>query len=216
MRQILNLKVLGALTLLLAALGLAWHGQPSLEQKWEFMAAKFEPRLRQRQVYIDPAELLHLLNEDFIHLVIYDVRSEPDWNEFRLVDSEHMPLERMPGERKRLLSLPDNAVIVVVSNDEILATEGWKRLMVIAEPNAYILAGGLNQWLDIYGAGQSGVEEASEASLSKPDGRLRHDFELALGDRHAASRPDENLVPEREYRPKVKLLKKIIRTGGCG
>jgi len=215
MKRILDLRVPGALALLLAAGGLAWHGQPSLEQKWEYMAPMLEPRLLKREFYIDPAELLHLINDDYTHLVIYDVRSEPYWNEFRLVDSEHMPLNKMPGERDRLLALPENAVVVVVSNDEMLATKGWKRLMVIAKPNVYILEGGLNHWLNIYGVPDEEVDAHGKASLGKPDGTLRHSFKLALGDRHAASRPDEHLTPHREYSSKVKLLKKIAKAGGC-
>jgi len=216
MKRLPDLRVPGALTLLLAAGGLAWHGQPSLEQKWEFMAPKLESRLQEREVYIDPAELLDLINDDYIHLVIYDVRSEPYWNEFRLVDSEHMLLNRLPAERERLRGLPDNAVIVLVSNDEKLATEGWKRLMVIGKPNAYILEGGLNHWLNIYGVSDEELDTHGRASLGKPDGTLRHRFKLALGDRHAASRPDEHLTPDREYTSRVRLLKKIEKAGGCG
>jgi len=51
--------------------------------------------------------------------------------------------------------------------------------------------------------------------MGKPDGTLRHSFKLALGDRHAAAQPDEHLVQQREYTPKVKLLKKIAKAGGC-
>ena len=215
MKRIIDLRVAGALTLLFAAGGLAWHGQPGIEKKWQYMAPTYESRLLERQVYIDPAELLDLINDDYIHLIIYDVRSERYWNEFRLVDSEHMPLSRMPGERDRLRGLPDNSVIVVVSNDEVLATEGWKRLMVIARPNAYILEGGLNHWLNIYGAPADDVDAHGKASLGRPDGTLRHRFKLALGDRHAASRPDEHFAPDREYTSRVRLLKKIAKAGGC-
>ncbi|MEN8762802.1 MAG: rhodanese-like domain-containing protein [Thiogranum sp.] len=215
MKRLPDLRVPGVLILLLAAGGLAWHGQPSLERKWEFMAPQLESRLQEREVYIDPAELLDLINDDYIHLVIYDVRREPYWNEFRLVDSERMPLDRISGERDRLRAMPDNTVIVVVSNDEMLATEGWKRLMVIAKPNAYILEGGLNHWLNIYGVADEEVGDHGKASLGKPDGTLRHRFKLALGDRHAASQPDEHLTPDREYSSKVRLLKKIAKAGGC-
>ena len=215
MKRLLDLRVLGALTLLFAAGGLAWHGQPSLDKKWELLAPKLESRLLTREVYIDPAELLDLINDDYIHLVIYDVRSEPYWNEFRLVDSEHMPLARMPGERDRLLALPENAVVVVISNDEMLATKGWKRLMVIARPNAYILEGGLNHWLNVYGIPEEEVDAHGKASLGKPDGTLRHRFKLALGDRHVSSRPDEHLVPDRAYTSKVRLMKQVAKAGGC-
>ena len=208
-------EAFGAAVLLLAAGALALHGQPDLEQKWELLAPRFEPRLAQRDVYIDPAELLQLMNDHYIHLVIYDVRPEPDWNEFHLVDSERVGLESLQQERDRLRSLPENAVVVVLSNDEMLATEAWKRLMVVAKPNAYILEGGLNLWLNIYGVANEETAAHGEASLDTPDGSLRHPFKLALGDRHAAARPDEHLLAQRKYTPRVKLLKKLAKAGGC-
>ena len=215
MNKRLTAEILGATVLLLASGTLAFHGQPDLEQKWEFLAPKFEPLLAEREVYIDPAELLHLMNDDYIHLVIYDVRSESDWNEFHLVDARRVSLQGLQEERDRLRSLPENAVVVVVSNDEMLATEAWKRLMVVAKPNAYILEGGLNLWLNIYGVQEEEIDSHGKASLGKPDGSLRHGFKLALGDRHAAAQPDEHLVPHREYTTRVKLMKKIAKAGGC-
>ena len=208
-------ETLGAAFLLLASATLAWYGQPDLDQKWEYLAPRYEPQLVEREVYIDPAELLHLMNDDYIHLVIYDVRTESDWNEFHLVDARRVSLQGLQEERELLRSLPENAVVVVVSNDEMLATEAWKRLMVLAKPNAYILEGGLNLWLNIYGVPEEEHDSHGKASLGKPDGTLRHEFKLALGDRHAAARPDEHLVPHREYTPRVKLMKKIAKAGGC-
>ena len=52
-----------------AAGALALYGQPDLEQKWAFMAPEYGARLENREVYIDPAELLHLMNDDYIDLV---------------------------------------------------------------------------------------------------------------------------------------------------
>jgi len=216
MNRIVNVKTLGAAALLLASGSLAMHGQPSLEQKWEYLAPKFEPRLLERQVQIDPAELLHLMNDDYIDLIIYDVRSEADWNLFHLMDSERIDLEDLPAQRDRLRSLPSNGVVVVVSNDEMKATEAWKRMMALAKPNAYILEGGLNHWLNIYGVPEGESGEDSKVSLAQPDGTLRHHFKLALGDRHAAARPDEHKGPRRAYTPKVKLRQKIAKAGGCG
>jgi len=216
MKRLPDLRVPGAAALLLAAAGLAWHGQPGVEQQWEFLAPKYQPRLTEREVYIDPAELLHLMNDDYIDLLIFDVRDESDWNQFHLADAERVALDQLPSQRDRLRALPENAVVVVVSNDEILATEAWKRLMVIARPNVYILAGGLNLWLNIYGVSEEEVAGHAGTSLAQPNGRLRHRFKMALGARHAAARPDEDLAPQREYTPKVRLLKKIAKAGGCG
>jgi rhodanese-related sulfurtransferase len=219
MNRIFNLKTLGAAVLLASSGALAFYGQPTLEQKWQYLAPKFEPRLLERQVQIDPAELLDLMNDDYINLIIYDVRSEADWNIFHLTDSERLDPDDLPAQQKRLRSLPSNGVVVVVSNDEMGATEAWKQMMALAKPNAYILEGGLNHWLNIYGVQEdeaAGSERRRQASLAKPDGTLRHHFKMALGDRHAAARPDEHKVPHREYTPKVKLVQKIAKSGGCG
>jgi hypothetical protein len=208
--------VIGAFVLLGAAVGLALHGQPTLSEKWDYLAPEYEPKLVQREVYIDPGELLHLMNDDYIDLVIFDVRSESDWNQFRLVDSERVPLEALPDQRERLKKLPETGVLVLVSNDEMEATQAWKQVMALVKPNAYILAGGLNHWLDIYGVPQDEVGGHGKADWTEPDGTLRHPFRLALGDRHGASRPDEHHAPHREYTEKVKLLKKVVKSGGCG
>jgi hypothetical protein len=88
--------------------------------------------------------------------------------------------------------------------------------MALARPNAYILEGGLNHWLNIYGVDEEEVGGHGKASLAAPDGRLRHPFRLALGDRHAAAKPDQHQVEERTFTPKVKLLQKVAKAGGCG
>ena len=215
MNALFNMRVLGACLLLAAAGALALHGQPDLQRKWTFMAPEYGSRLVNREVYIDPGELLKLINDDYIELVIYDVRYERDWNMFHLVDAERVALDDLPEQRDRLRGLSELGVVVVVSNDEIRATEAWKRLMALAKPNVYILEGGINHWLNVYGVVDDEHESHGAASLAEPDGTLRHPFKLALGARHAAARPDEHRVPHRAYTEKVKLLKKVAKAGGC-
>ena len=209
-------NVLAALALLAAAGGLALYGQPDVEQKWAFLAPEYQPKLDQRQVQLDPAELLGLMQDDYIKLLIVDVRSESDWNMFHLKDAERIPVENLPEHRKRFAELPFNAVVVLVSNDEMLATRAWQHLMAIAQPNAYILDGGLNHWLNVYGYPGGEVTGQGSAGLEKADGKLRHSLRLALGSRHPAASPDPHDFPERPHDAKVKLLKKIVKKGGCG
>ena len=216
MMRLFDFRVLGAAGLLFASGALALYGQPDLDQKWTFMAPEFEPQLLERQVQIDPAELLHLMNDDYVELIIYDLRDEADWNLFHLVDSERIPLDALSGQRDRLRALPGNGVVVLVSNDEMLATLGWKHLMALARPNAYLLEGGLNHWLNVYGVAEDEAGGHGKTSLTAPDGRLRHPFRRALGDRHAAAKPDQHQVAERAFTPKVKLLQQVAKAGGCG
>ena len=216
MNWILKPENTGAALLLFAAAGLVLHGQPDLEKKWEYMAPEYGARLEQREVYIDPAELLKLMNDNYIDLVLYDVRPEQDWNVFHLVDAERIAMQDLPGQRERLRTLSEFGVVVIVSNDEFLATEAWKRLMALAKPNAYILEGGLNHWLNIYSVAVDEIGGHAAVSQAAPDGTLRHPFKLALGARHAAARPDEHHLPLRQYTAKVRLLKKVARASGCG
>ena len=145
-----------------AALGLAaatWLvGQPSLERKIARAQSALDASLRSRTVHIDPAELLTLMHGNQMPLVLLDVRPESDYHVFHLLDARRVALNDLtPQWASRL---PANAVVVVMSNDEAGAHEAWKRLAVLLNPNpyapvtdrsrVYVLAGGVNRWLDLY------------------------------------------------------------------
>jgi rhodanese-related sulfurtransferase len=166
-------------------------------------------------VYIDPGELLDLMQDQYIALTILDVRDERDWNLFRLRDAERITLAQIDRQGKRFAAIPGNGVVVVMGNDEAAATEAWKHLMALVRPNVYILSGGLNNWLAVYGGGH-GWAHRSNGAANGEDDVLRYRFRMALGDRHPASAPDPHDVPHREYQKKVRLLKKIVKKGGCG
>jgi len=205
---------IGAAVLLLLAAGLAWHGQPAPEEKWQFIAAELEPRLTERQVQIDPAEMLELMYNDYIDLRLIDVRNERDWNLFHLRGAQHIPLDGLLEYRQRFAKLPENGVIVFVSNDERDATEAWKLVMANAQrPNAYILAGGLNRWLGEYAQPRSGAKSVEQAGEEET---LRYPMTWALGARHPASLPDQHAVQTHEFTKRVKLQKRVVKKGGCG
>ena len=208
------LHVAGAALLFLAAATLAWYGQPTPTEKWEFLAPELEPRLTQRQVQIEPAELAQLMRNDYIDLAIVDVRNERDWNLFHLWGAERIPREALFSNRKRFANLPPNGVLVFVSNDEIAATEAWKLMMASAiQPNAYILAGGINRWLAEFAPGHHALAVTAGAA---PDETLRHSLKWALGSRHPASLPDPHHAGTPKFVEKVRLQKRVVKKGGCG
>ena len=212
-----RLQLAGAVLLLLASVALALHGQPTPEQKWAYMAPQYRHLLDERQVYIDPAELLSLMNDDYIQLVVYDVRNERDWNLFHLWGAEHIPTKALIAQHERFALLPSNAVVVLMSNDEAEATEAWKLLMATAsKPNAYILAGGINRWLSEYADGEHG-EELKPLETDKPDETLRYPLKWALGSRHPAAMPDQHeLTDANRVVQKVKLQKRIVKASSGG
>lgn len=204
----------GAALLLLASAGLAWYGQPSPDQRWEFLASELEPRLDERQVQIDPAELAELMHNDYIDLRIVDVRGERDWNLFHLWGALRIPPEKLIANHENFAELPENGVIVFVSNDESRATEAWKLVMANAsKPNAYILAGGINRWLAEFDPGHHGKAIAARGTV---DETLRYPIKLALGSRHPAALPDAHHLKPIGSNKKVKLQKRIVVKGGCG
>jgi rhodanese-related sulfurtransferase len=215
-----HLHGIGASVLLLASAGLAWYGQPSYSEKWYFMAPELEPRLVNREVQIDPLELMHLMHDDYIDLRLIDVRDESDWNLFHLWGAQRVPHTQLGGLRESFATLPENGVIVLVSNDEAEATQAWKLVMAAAnKPNAYILAGGINRWLREFAVDESDKQSDNilrKVHVDQPDGTLRHPLKWALGSRHPASLPDPHNFETHQYTKKVKLQKRVVKKGGCG
>ena len=173
------------------------------------LAPELQKEIESRTVHIDPGELLSLMNNNLVSLFILDVRDEADFNVFHLRDAQRTPAQAEADDPT--VALPAQGVKVLVSNDEAQAEAAWKHLRALGVINLYILEGGINGWLKLYGAG---VEAAGgEAG----DGRLRYRFEEALGEHHPAAAPDRHQVPERTYEKKVKIVVPAAAAGGgCG
>lgn len=193
-------------------------GQPPAERKVAWKEASLQQRLVSREVYIDPAELLDLMQDRLVELVLLDVRTPEEYHQFHLVDAKNIDWDQLKSEWPKTISR--EAVVVVMCNDEVRATEAWKLLeaqgtTAEGDVNAYILAGGLNRWLDLYADQTPNVPPSDVAS--EGSGTLRHHFIAALDCRLAAARPDPKQVPKRDYRKKVKSSKpKRVAGGGCG
>ncbi len=206
-------RVSAATVTLLAAVGLVLVGQPTVEARWEMAAEEKQPLLDNREVQIHPGELLDLMADNRINLRMFDVRSESDFNLFHLLDAERRTVDDLKTSAPELLTQPDPTVVVLMGNDEVAATEAWKALVAQDVPNVYLLEGGVNYWLDIFG--HEGHEQCETEAVPGGD-ELRHVFGAALGSAMEAAEPD---VDEWDlyYEPKVELeKKKPVVGGGCG
>ena len=197
------------LVLLIAAVVLVLVGTPDVESAYDRMRPEFERDIQARTYHIDPAELLGLMHNNRLSLVVLDVRDEADFNLFHLRDSARMTPR--PTKVADIPTLPPLTVSVVVSNDVERAEEAWMRLRALRVENVYVLAGGINGWLDIYRPGHA--REGGRPG----DETLRHGFEGALGARVPAAAPDPKNAPERKFEEKVKVVKPTGSDGGgCG
>jgi hypothetical protein len=106
-----------------------------------------------------------------------------------------------------------NTIVVLMSNDEVAASEAWKVLQAESVPNVYILEGGINNWISTFGKDEAGITPIHDAVA---DNQLRYSFTAALGDRYAASAP----APyewKLEYTPRIQLQRlRNLSGGGCG
>ncbi len=203
----------GAGALALAAGALIFIGQPTTTDKWQALEPTKAPLLAERAVQIHPGELLDALHNDALKVILLDVRSEADYNLFHLAGAQRVTLAALPDRIPALLLEPANTIFVTLSNDETAATEAWKRLTAESVPNAYILAGGVNGWLDTFAGADPKLRKSTAAAAN--DG-LRYEFALALGAQSPAATPDPHKFTV-EYTPKIQLkLKRGPSGGGCG
>jgi rhodanese-related sulfurtransferase len=198
--------------LALGAVAVVFIGQPTNLQRWEKLKTEKEPLLEQRLVQIHPGELLDSMENPRLKVILLDVRSEADYNLFHLKNARLTPMDSLLEQASELLKEPANTVFVLMSNDEAAATEAWKVLVAESVPNVYILEGGVNRWLEYFGA----EDERIQPLVSAEQDNLRFAIPAALGARYPAATPDPHLY-ELEYTPKIKLeLKRGPSGGGCG
>jgi hypothetical protein len=207
-------RFFGAGILILAAVTIAIIGQPSTSDRWARLAPIRNSDLTNRNVYVDPAELLDTFHDHKLNLVMIDVRDEADFNLFHLLDAENITISEIPNSIDEFIAQPANTVFMVMSNDEQDATEVWKMMTAQAVPNVYILSGGINNWLDTFA---TPYEEDFCGDIKIADvEELRYEFSAALGSNCPAAYPDHDKY-ELEYEKKIKLdLKRAPVGGGCG
>lgn len=200
---------IGTGALLASRLAVMLIGQPSASDRWQRMAPEKQAILDNREVQIHPAELRDVYYNSRVNLVMLDVRGEADYNLFHINGAQLVPLDELEDKAAELKTAPAATVTVVMSNHETLATEGWKTLTAEGVVNAYILDGGLNNFL-------ASCSECPFDEYEGGDEVLRYEISAALGGKH----PESNLREhgkEIEYTPKVKIESAgPVGGGGCG
>jgi hypothetical protein len=192
-----------------AALLVLLVGQPSVEARWERLAAVQGARLERREPFVPPVEIAKLLHDERIELYVWDYRPEARYHLVRLTEA----VPRLPGQLDELSiaqwkGRPANAVFLLMDDDESRAVAEWKRLVALGLHNVYIADGGMRAW----------VEAFHEHAALRPEPSAPYGYELAP---RGAEQPivktsrewSEGLVTA----PKVRLqLKAGPRKGGCG
>lgn len=100
----------------------------------------------------DPARLLsvdlvakRLIDED-PSIILIDVRTAEQYDEYALPRSINIPLERVLDPEWKEYLLQDNMDMVLYSNSDLYADQAWILYTRLGYKNLYVLKGGLNQW----------------------------------------------------------------------
>ncbi len=210
-------KKAGAFGLLVLGAALAAVGQPTPARRLKWLRPEIERQLRNREVQIDPGELMDLRYNRGLRLYMFDVRPEVEYNVFHLWGADYVPPEKItPAFVKRF---PQDGVKVVMSDDEKAATAAWTRLRACGMLNVYILGGGVNLWLDIY---KNHHWDAQVPVPPVPADTFRHwsEFDKALCSCYQRyydfARPNPHHVKPRKFVKKVKIKVVEPPKGGCG
>ena len=219
-----KLRVAGAGLLLALTLGIILIGQPGFEEKYSKVTItrdvdgkpvvfNAENALDQRLIQVSPAEVFTTIHNQKVNLIMLDVRPESDYNLYHIKGALNVPLDKLPRIIPDLLTEPPaNSVFVLMSNDEYAATEAWKQLVASSVPNAYILEGGINNWIAFFGENE-GFQSVSSSS----NDQLKYIFPAALGSSYESCDPNLIEYEELEFEAKIKLeLKRDKSGGGCG
>lgn len=198
-----------------AAVLVMFIGQPDTADKWNRIAEEKTFALTTRAVQVHPAELLNTLADGRIKTILLDVRSETDYNLFHLRGAILVDPSDLPAVVARLrVTAHFNTVVVVMSNDEVAATEVWKVMVAESVPNVYILEGGINNWIRVFG------EESPEIVWLGDSGdneKLHYLIPAALGERFEIAYPSPHHWGDLEYVPKIQLeMKRGPGGSGCG
>ena len=219
-----RIRIAGAAALFVLALGVVFIGQPSMEEKYSAVriartvneqpfSFKADVALAQRLVHVSPAELFSARYNQKINLIMLDVRPESDYNLYHINGAINVPLNDLARIVPDLLAEPPtNSVFVLMSNDEVSATEGWKLLVASGVPNVYILDGGINNWIAFFGK-EDDLQPFPAAGVDQ----LKFLFPAALGDRYASCDPNPIEYEGLEFEPVIQLqLPRDKSGGGCG
>ena len=186
----------GAAALLgLALLGVA-VGQPDSFERVALHRTDLDARLATRGPYVSADEVLHLMHDHTVDLTLLDVRPEARFVRFHLLDAEPLPPEAALS--RWIAQRSPTSILLLVGDTEAEAEDAWRRLAALGAPRLYLLEGGLDTWLQRFGA------EVSDPRLGP-----------ALGARGKLACPRLH-GDEPSFTPKVKLLAGKKKGGGCG
>jgi len=99
--------------------------------------------------YISPEDLAHALIDKDPSVVVVDIRSAGDYAGYSIPGSFHLPVADFGTEQAEAI-LDREKTLILVSNGNTIAGQAWVLLKGQGYPEVYVLAGGMNYWVEAF------------------------------------------------------------------
>lgn len=189
-------KLVGAAAAGVLAFGLVLLWGPTASRRAQALENQAERSIAAGEAQVSPAELATLMRNPQVQIAIFDLRDEPAFNQFHLIDARRAP------NLEVVSALPERTVKMLVAADDEVALVAYRALARLGTKQVYVLAGGIPAWLALF------APPAADGAL----------LAGALGGRHPASFPEIEPTSLPKFEPKVKLGAAGAKKGpgGCG
>ena len=106
-------------------------------------------QLQQGAIFVQADELAHWIIDKDPGIQLVDIRSNEDYKKYHIPGNIHLPFERI-NDASALEILDDDKMIILASNGNTRAGQAWILLKQMGFQEVYILAGGLNHWVNVF------------------------------------------------------------------
>ncbi len=99
--------------------------------------------------YVQPDEVAAWIIDKDPGFIVVDVRSGNDFKKYHIPGSENIPINKLLDD-ETLQDMPKDETIVLVSNGNTKASQGWILLKQLGYNDVYVLQGGMNRWVAVF------------------------------------------------------------------
>ena len=160
--------------------------------------------------YISTDQLAEkIINQDPSVLLI-DMRSDKEFNEFSLPNAINIPLKNLLDDDYIGYIDQDIYDVILFSNDSFYADQAWMLGNRLGFKNLYVLKGGLNEWFNTIINPKYPDETMPREAFKLYDFRKAAGMYFGVG----APKTEKKTAPTKKVIP-VKKKKKRVAEGGC-
>jgi rhodanese-related sulfurtransferase len=202
------------LALFLIPLGLIIAAVPQNKtHPYKLSASQLLEEVNTRTQFITPETVADMIVKKDPQLQLIDVRSQDEFEKFRLPGAINIPLNDLLSDQYTDLLDQDVKMNVFYANSTVTANEAWMITRQLGYSNILVLEGGLNYWFENILNPRQPSSTSSDEEFAKYD--FRRSASQALGGGEVTTQP---AASKNAASPKPAILAKPTKkkaAGGC-